>query len=160
MPTYAARLKRARELAKLTQIDLAAALGVKPQAIQYLENAKKRARGSKYTAGIARATGTDAHWLATGEGQMLPAHPARQESPRYIAHSPDALQVAAAWSRLSPEHQAWARELIYILSTVDSRFPWLRRGRPKGETYEQYERNMEQNYHATVVKAAERLNRG
>ena len=156
MPTYATRLKAAREHRGLSQTDLALALNIKPQAIQYLENPNKKARGSKHTAGIARVCGVDANWLASGDGRML-ANMAREPAAAYDALSDDARQIASAWSRLSSEHQQWIKELIYLFATVNQRFPWLRRGRPKSETYNAYERRMEENYHATVVKAAERL---
>lgn len=158
MSNYATRLKKAREHAGLNQTELAARLHVKPQAIQYLENEIKLARGSKYTASIARICGVDAHWLATGEGSMaLGARTAREATASYEALSDEARQVALAWSNLSPANRHWVREMVFILAAVDTRFPWFRRGKPSSKSYAAYERGIEHNYQAQVMLAAGKI---
>lgn len=155
MPTYAARLKRAREHAKLNQTGLADELGLKPQAIQYLENPSNNARGSKHTANIARICGVNAHWLETGKGTMLAeGHAAKQPDAEYEALPREAREVARAFTKLSTGNQHWVRDMIFMLAAVDTRFPWFRRGKPSGKSYEAYERGIEQNYQAQIVLAA------
>ena len=157
--TFAARVKKAREYAKLSQAALARRLGLKPQAIQYLEEPKNNARGSKHTAGIARVCGVDPDWLATERGTMLPAPGARQPDAGYAAITDEAREVAIAWSKLSVEVQGWMRDIIFMLAACESKYPWLRRGRPKGESYTQYERRVESNFDAMVQLAADRTKR-
>lgn len=159
MATYAHRLKEAREHAKISQPELARRLDVKQQAISYLENPKSAARGSKYTAAIARECGVNADWLASGRGSMLDGieHTrAEQLRATYDALSDEAKQVAIAWSNLSPDMQASTREILFMLATAEKRYPWLRRGRPKGESYADYERRMEQNFTAMVALSKQR----
>lgn len=158
MPTYAARLAKARKHAGLNQTELARALTIKPQAIQYLENPANAARGSKHTTNIARICGVDAHWLASGYGAMLPAgNHVRQPGAEYNALGKDALEVARAWAKLSPGNQQWVRDMVFMLAAVDTRFPWFRRGKPAGKSYEAYENGIEQNYQAQIILAAGKL---
>lgn len=154
--SYAKRLDEARRHGKLTQSELARRLGLKPQAIQYLETERNNARGSKHTSAIARETGVDAHWLSTGKGTMLPAQRAEQALAEYGELPPEAKEVAIAWSRCAPDAQRMFRELIFIHSMIDRNYPWLRRGRPSGETYDEYEQRMEQNFSALVRLTADR----
>lgn len=60
--------------------------------------------------------------------------------------SPDALAVAQAWQKLSPERQAAFREMIFLEAVVAQRYPWLITGRPSGESYTDYERAMEKDF--------------
>lgn len=65
---YADRLRWALESAELSQSDLARSIGVSPQSIQYLSSTENNAQGSRHTTAIARATGVNPDWLATGAG--------------------------------------------------------------------------------------------
>lgn len=68
--SLAERLKLAMALAGITsQSELARAVGVKPQAIQYLLEPKNNATGSKHLPVIAEILGVSPIWLATGGGQ-------------------------------------------------------------------------------------------
>lgn len=97
--TYAERLKRARAEAGLSQAELARRLGLQPQAVQYLEDRDKNARGSKHTSGFAQALGVDAVWLSTGEGSMHPSG-VREPAARYeLAPA----KLAKSIARLQPE---------------------------------------------------------
>lgn len=64
------RLKMARKRAKLTQAQLADAVGITQTSITDLERGKSQS--SSYVAELARACGVDALWLATGLGEMTP----------------------------------------------------------------------------------------
>lgn len=66
---YTGRLLWAMSQAgKSNQSELARAVGVKPQSIQYLCDPNSGARGSSHTPSLARELGVDAEWLATGQG--------------------------------------------------------------------------------------------
>lgn len=67
---YGARLRTARKYAKLTQIQASKASGI-PQST--ISTAEREGYGSADTPVYAKTYGVDAHWLATGEGQMLPS---------------------------------------------------------------------------------------
>jgi len=151
MANFSLRVRKAREHAGLSQSALASRLGVKQQAVQYLENPKKAAQASRYTSAIARHCGVSAEWLESGTGAMLGAPAANtvaEPTAKYHAPSAEAKQIAEAWMLLSPDAQAWMRDLIYILSITERKYPWLRRGRPKSESYDQFEKRMVQNFGA------------
>lgn len=65
--TYSERLRWAMERARMSQSDVARAVGVEPQSIQYLCDRTKHAQGSNFTAQIAAATNVSAYWLETGK---------------------------------------------------------------------------------------------
>lgn len=57
--------------------------------------------------------------------------------------SPLAVDVARRWMMLSPERQEWFRDLIFTLAFIEKRFPAMRKGRPRGESYDALERAFE-----------------
>lgn len=67
---FGRRLKMARSHAGLTQKQLAPKAGMSQSNLSELETVGHE---SGKTAQLAAALGVDAHWLATGEGNMLPA---------------------------------------------------------------------------------------
>lgn len=68
--TFTGRLLWAMNRAgKTNQSELARAVGVKPQSIQYLCRPDSGAQGSTHTPALARELRVAAHWLASGEGQ-------------------------------------------------------------------------------------------
>ncbi len=73
---YGMRLRRARQHAGLTQAQLQKLTGIAQSTIS---TAEREGYGSSETPVYAKALRVDAHWLATGEGDMLagntePAH--------------------------------------------------------------------------------------
>lgn len=67
--TYAGRLTWAmRRAGKNNQSELARAVGITPQSIQYLCRADTGAQGSKHTAKLASELAVSAEWLARNEG--------------------------------------------------------------------------------------------
>lgn len=68
MKTLAQRLKYSREKAKLSQSELARRVGIKPQAIQFIESGK--VYKPRNILEIAQVVGVDAVWLSTGKGEM------------------------------------------------------------------------------------------
>jgi transcriptional regulator with XRE-family HTH domain len=71
MSEFGSRLRTARKYAKLTQVQLARAAGIRQSS---LSEAERSADGSAYTSQLAKSCGVDAHWLATGEGEMKPSN--------------------------------------------------------------------------------------
>ena len=67
---FGKRIKAARKCAGLTQKELAGKINLAQPSLSHLENA---GFASVFTAQIADACGVNPHWLATGEGEMLPA---------------------------------------------------------------------------------------
>jgi transcriptional regulator with XRE-family HTH domain len=151
MGSFGERVREAREHAGLSQAELASQIGVKQQAIEYLENPKNNAQASRHTSEIARICDVDAGWLAKGKGRGPKDGAAEPGSAQYGALSAEALEVARLWSDLSPQVRAWVRDLIYLTRLGERRYPWLRRGRPQGESYDDWEKRMEQNFKATIA---------
>ncbi|MBU0914732.1 MAG: hypothetical protein KKD97_00075 [Gammaproteobacteria bacterium] len=70
--SYAGRLGWAmRRAGRTNQSELARAVGVKPQAIQYLCDLDAGAQGSSHTPSLAKELGVRADWLARGDGPPL-----------------------------------------------------------------------------------------
>lgn len=81
MSTYSERLLKAMAVKGLTQTDLALAIGVKPQAIQYLCT---KGKGSRHNGKIANKCGVNPEWLSDNEGQMLSVN---ENHEKYTVHS-------------------------------------------------------------------------
>lgn len=95
--SYAGRLGWAmRRAGRTNQSELARAIGVKPQAIQYLCDLDAGAQGSSHTPSLARELGVRADWLARGEGQPL-------EVVAIVAAEPGAQDDEPPWVRV-PVH--------------------------------------------------------
>lgn len=114
--TYGERVKQARLNAGLSQAELGRQVGSTPQAIQYLEDPEKNARGSEKTARIAHICGVSALWLETGDGEMLPDR-AREPGASYAIHS--ATSIAKAIKTLRPELRQALGTLVSYLAVRD-----------------------------------------
>lgn len=100
---------------------------------------------------IAEWLGVRLAWLRDGEGEMRsPGLAVREPDPAGYGINGEAREVALAWQKLSPETRGVMRDVIFMLASGERRFPWLRRGRPVGETYAQWEHRQEQNFSAMV----------
>lgn len=69
MTTLSDRLKKSRKNAGLTQSAIAQAVGITQPTYQALESGK--VTKTSHLLEIARALKVNAHWLATGEGEMI-----------------------------------------------------------------------------------------
>ena len=113
---FGKRIKQARKHAKLTQVTLAERIQVAQASLSHLENS---GFASAHTVQIATACGVDAHWLATGEGEMLPAG-GRVEAPNVTVLPAPALrglagvltELQATVDGLSPLLQDAARVVL------------------------------------------------
>jgi transcriptional regulator with XRE-family HTH domain len=88
------RLRHARKLRGLTQVELAKASGVKQATISELETGESRSPWGTNLVALAQSLKVSSDWLANGKGPMdgqVPPLP------------PEADKVARNWLRLSPE---------------------------------------------------------
>lgn len=67
-----ARIKEAREIAGLSQMDVTVKTGISPTSLSRYESGRVAPSASK-VADIAKATGQDAHWILTGEKRSADA---------------------------------------------------------------------------------------
>lgn len=81
---------------------------------------------------------------------------AAQALAEYEAFDDDARQIAIAWTQLTEPHKVAIRDMIFTLATAHRHMPWLIRGRPKSESYDDYEQRVEQNFQAMINLAAHR----
>jgi hypothetical protein len=65
------RINHVLQITRTKKADLARAIGVKPQVIQFLCNSQTQS--SRFTFEIATALGLNTKWLATGEGEIFVA---------------------------------------------------------------------------------------
>ena len=88
--SYAGRLGWAmRRAGRTNQSEIARAIGVKPQAIQYLCDLEAGAQGSSHTPSLAKELGVRGDWLARGEGPPLEkAAPVAAESASDVEGEP------------------------------------------------------------------------
>ena len=57
--------------------------------------------------------------------------------------SEKARQIALAWDKLPPARQQAFQDQIFLEAVVAQHYPWLIRGRPPGESYDEFERSAE-----------------
>lgn len=67
---------------------------------------------------------------------------AKEHTGRFRALSEDALELLSAFERLPPERQQAYKDFLFLEVFALEQMPWLRRGRPIRESYEDYERRM------------------
>lgn len=60
--------------------------------------------------------------------------------------------IAKRWLALSPERQEWFRDLIFTMAFMEERFPAMRKGRPRGESYAHLERAIETDMRQLKLK--------
>lgn len=63
-----------------------------------------------------------------------------------------AVDIAQRWMSLSSERQEWFRDLIFTIHFVEKRFPAMRKGRPKGESYTNLEAAFERDMMQLKIK--------
>jgi transcriptional regulator with XRE-family HTH domain len=104
MSEFGSRLRAARKYAKLTQVQLARASGIRQSS---LSEAERSADGSAYTSQLAKSCGVDAHWLATGEGEMIPSN-STPEVRFTLPSDGDVIEIGHALQALDEHLQALA----------------------------------------------------
>lgn len=152
--SYRERLIRARGHAVLSQSELARRINVKPQAIQHLEDPRKKARGSTHTAAIARECGVSPDWLAEERGPMvLPTGiisrvMAKGEIERAAKEAEAERQTLLNnWDSLPTPLRAYLlRKIVMLKNYADSLSPMVRRfliPPDEIEEYFEFERGLE-----------------
>ena len=86
MKEYSERLEHALNIRGFSQSELARAIGVKPQAVQYLCKQGKR---SVHSVKIAEILGINAKWLTDGIGEITPSSPQPSILDNNIAVGPE-----------------------------------------------------------------------
>lgn len=103
---YGTRLRQAREYANLTQVELGRRTGIAQTTIS---TAERLGNGSSDTSVYAKACGVDAHWLATGEGDMVNGphiYGSREEEIHVILNNDEPQNRSA---RLADANEHWNR---------------------------------------------------
>lgn len=102
------RLNYVLSLTGTKKADLARAINVKPQVIQFLCDSTTKA--SRFTFEIATAMGLNTRWLATGEGEMFVADDPKQQFFKNYSRVPllnsDALRQVFINDQLLNEYKA------------------------------------------------------
>lgn len=93
---------------------------------------------------IAEWLGVRLAWLRDDEGPKRQGERVEQTPARYDQLSEEAREVALAWSKLTPETAALMRDVIFMLSLGERKFPWLRRSPRQGESYQEWEQRQVQ----------------
>ena len=95
--------------------------------------------------GICSWLGVRVPWLRDGEGSPVATTPhVGQDSPAaYFNLPPDAVEIARVWMKLPRDRRQWFRDLMCLEAVVANHYPWLVFGRPKSESYTEYERRIE-----------------
>jgi transcriptional regulator with XRE-family HTH domain len=152
MSTLGLRLKKAREHAGLSQKQLEERAGVSQKTISKIERGDQDS--STQVVQLARHLGVNASWLATGEGDMITKPLGAQQPPaEYQTLSEESLEIARMWDQLAPDRRDWFRQLMALEAIVAKHYPWLMFGRPKRESYNEYERRIERD----LLRLAARL---
>ena len=149
------RLKIAMEKRGLTQEQLAARandLGqrrVSQASISAL--IKLDSKSSEALFQLARALRVNPEWLQ--DGDPVESGLDREAWSPGNHSSPESKDIAIAWQKLPAERRQAFRDQIFLEAIIATQYPWLIRGRPAGESYDQFERAMERD----IVRITKRL---
>jgi len=151
------RLKAARKAAGLTQEALGALSNVSQKTISKIERGAQER--STEVVKLAAACEVRPEWLANGSGPMRGSpekaimSEARQTGAEYDALSADAIEIAHAWLRLSPERQAHFRQTLFLEAAVASFYPRLNE-LSRGTSWADCEKDMEHRLAKYLAKRA------
>lgn len=117
MDTLAKRLRYARERGGLTQSELARRVGLRPQAVQFIEAG--HVRRPRSLVELAQVLGVNAQWLLFGRGPVEVG--VREEMPIYqrpadVVLSDEAVAVARLWMELPRSQRMALREVLLALA--------------------------------------------
>ncbi len=115
MDTLAKRLRYARERLGLSQSELARRVGLRPQAIQFIEGGHVRRPRNVFE--IAHALEVNPEWLLLGEGPVDPVGlgESRETYRASPALSDEALAVARMWMELPRSQRLALKEVFAAL---------------------------------------------
>lgn len=118
MRDMSTRILRARRLAKLTQVDLAAANGVHRSAVAQWERHDGTSPSVRHLEQIAIATGVAFEWLATGRGAMRRSEQSQDAviDMSDVAQSETESRLLHCARQLSPKQQKIACGILELLA--------------------------------------------
>lgn len=118
MYTMPTRVLRARRQARLTQIQLAARIGVHRSAVAQWERVDGTSPSVRHLEQIAIITGVHFEWLATGRGPSLPSEGALDPTldMHDFAQSENESRLLECVRRLSPKQQRIACGILELLA--------------------------------------------
>jgi transcriptional regulator with XRE-family HTH domain len=128
--TFGSRLKQAREAAKVTQEQIGEVTHVTKSAVSQWE-ADLTVPDVRQLAAICSRIGASADHLILGY--------------RVEALSPEALDIARAWLKLKEPRRVFYRDSLYLEAAIGSLYPWLTIGKPEGDGYDAWERQVERD---------------
>lgn len=139
--TMAARLRQLIESEDLSYDKFGEIAGVSAQAVgKWMKGGDVKEASVQKLASHFKVTATWIRYGGAEKGQ------ARESLAPYSKDlTPIALDVATRWMKLSPERQEAFRDMIFTTSYVEERFPSMKRGRPKGESYDNLETAFEKD---------------
>ena len=94
---------------------------------------------------VADSLGVRIAWLRDGEGAKRAIAVAAEESGPAPYLPDDAVEIAGVWLKLPAERREWFRDLMCLEAVVATHYPWLTFGRPRSESYNQYEHRVERD---------------
>lgn len=139
-PEFAQRLQRAGKSKDVAVKDIAQLPGIKYEMARRYWSGLAKPRGRKLVL-IAELVGLHPADLEYGTTKGI-------EEPRstYQVLSEAALDVARAWSKLSPFLQKLYRDSIFRDAAMEAVLPWLKLARPTGASYDAFEKSVERDY--------------
>jgi len=140
-PEFAQRLRAAAKHRHLGVKNLARIPGISYEMARRYWLGAAKPRGRKMTA-LADFMGLHPSELEYGGSNRV-----EQEGPQYQARLPEAsLDVARAWSKLSPLLQKLYRDSIFRDAAVETVLPWLKMLKPSSASYDVFEKSVERDY--------------
>lgn len=119
MPSMSARIRQARRMARLSQLQLAMLTGVQRSAVAQWEREGGTSPSVKHLAQIAVSTGVRFEWLATGRGDSQPDGGGFEFTVLTQDFAQDELEsrVLDCVRRLSPRKRQMACAILEMLSS-------------------------------------------
>lgn len=147
LATPLAALMRARGI---SDNQLARALGIPQPTISRIASGKTKEPKASTLRSIADYFGVRTDDLREFAVEVKTSAPGQRHRDQPLPTL--AQDIARRWMSLSPDRQEWFRDLIFTMAFMEERFPAMRKGRPKGETYSALERAIVEDMHQLKLK--------
>jgi hypothetical protein len=121
-----------------------------------ITNWKARGLPRAEVGGVALIMGITFEQYLVRAGEIAP-NAAHQPAAIYRGLSEEALQIARAFDRMTPQTKDRVREHVFLQAVIDVSFPWLRSGKPVSANYEEFEQWHRDNAQAQLTLEAGRL---
>ena len=141
-PEFAQRLQRAAKVAGIRRADMARLPGISFEMARRYWIGAAKPRGKKI-ASIASLLAITPAELEYGQPKLR----AEEQRASYDIVGGAAMEVARAWSKLSPSLQRLYRDSIFRDAATEKVMPWLKTLiRPAGSSYDSFEKSVERDY--------------